>query len=421
MRLLHFADIHFGMENYGRLDPKTGLHSRFGDFVRSFQALIDFAIGNNKRHIPPINKGGPVDLVIFAGDAYKTRDPSPTYMRAFGEGIRTIAATGVPVVMIVGNHDLPLAAGKANTLDIFQALAVPRVFLSREPEYLVVETRSGPVQIVTLPWMYKSQLLGKDRLSRLTGEEAQRHFQDKVTTLFRAQLIKIKPSIPAIGIVHATVEEATYGSERTVLLGSDIVVPKNLLTSSKLNYVALGHIHRYQKINEENPPVVYSGSLERIDFGEEHEAKGFIKVEISAEKTVATFVPVPVRRFLTIDVRIQEDDPDPTETVVQRAKKSNVREAIVRVVIHCPESKASLIRELPIREALGQATFIDGIVKQVTRGQRVAQEKGYSDELLSSSPLNALDEYWKKRDIPPSRREKLHEAAKELIDVIEST
>src|SRR3990172_4745119 len=151
MRILHFGDIHFGMENYGRLDPKTGLHSRFNDFTKSFDVIIDYASGK-KRDADPVNPDGPVDLVIFAGDAFKTRDPSPTYVKAFAQGIRRIADAGIPVIMIVGNHDLPNAAGKANTLDIFPALAVPNVYLSREPEYLKIETNAGTVQIVTLPW-----------------------------------------------------------------------------------------------------------------------------------------------------------------------------------------------------------------------------------------------------------------------------
>ncbi len=36
MRLLHFSDLHIGMENYGRVDPATGLSTRLGDFRTQF-------------------------------------------------------------------------------------------------------------------------------------------------------------------------------------------------------------------------------------------------------------------------------------------------------------------------------------------------------------------------------------------------
>ncbi len=71
IRVLHFADVHIGMENYGKTDPETGLSSRVRDFLRRMDEMIDFAREHD------------VDLTIFAGDAFKTRSPNPTYQREF--------------------------------------------------------------------------------------------------------------------------------------------------------------------------------------------------------------------------------------------------------------------------------------------------------------------------------------------------
>lgn len=71
IRVLHFADIHIGMENYGKTDPQTGLSSRVVDFLRRMDTMIEMARERD------------VDLVIFAGDAFKTRAPNPTYQREF--------------------------------------------------------------------------------------------------------------------------------------------------------------------------------------------------------------------------------------------------------------------------------------------------------------------------------------------------
>ena len=73
LHLLHLADIHFGMENYGRLDPATGLNRRLLDFTRSVHTAIDYALDHD------------VHLAIFAGDIYKHRDPDPSWQRAFAE------------------------------------------------------------------------------------------------------------------------------------------------------------------------------------------------------------------------------------------------------------------------------------------------------------------------------------------------
>ena len=93
IRLLHIADIHIGMENYGRTDPQTGLNQRVMDFLRRLTDAVDYTLDHE------------IDVVIFAGDAYKTRDPNPTYQREFARRMKRIADAGIPVVMLVGNHD----------------------------------------------------------------------------------------------------------------------------------------------------------------------------------------------------------------------------------------------------------------------------------------------------------------------------
>ena len=80
IKLLHFADLHLGVENYGRIDPATGLSTRLVDFLRAYDQVVDYALEND------------ISLVIFAGDAYKTRDPNPTYQREFARRIRRISA-----------------------------------------------------------------------------------------------------------------------------------------------------------------------------------------------------------------------------------------------------------------------------------------------------------------------------------------
>ena len=101
LKVVHFADVHLGVENYGRLDPQTGLSTRLTDFLGSIDTIIDTALE------------GAADLVLFCGDAFKTRDPSPTYQREFARRIRRLSQGGVPTVLVAGNHDVPNAVGRA--------------------------------------------------------------------------------------------------------------------------------------------------------------------------------------------------------------------------------------------------------------------------------------------------------------------
>ncbi|MCB9431327.1 MAG: metallophosphoesterase [Ardenticatenaceae bacterium] len=70
LRVLHFADAHIDIANYGRHDPETGLPLRVVDFLRALDQIVETAVSQQ------------VDLVIFAGDAYKDRNPQPTFQRS---------------------------------------------------------------------------------------------------------------------------------------------------------------------------------------------------------------------------------------------------------------------------------------------------------------------------------------------------
>jgi exonuclease SbcD len=150
IRVLHFADTHIGMENYGKTDPETGLSSRVVDFLRRMDEVVNYA------------REEAVDLVIFAGDAFKTRAPNPTFQREFAWRVRDLAEIA-PVVLLVGNHDLPPTALKASSIEIYDTLAVPNVWVAGDYEVREVETKGGPVIIGTAPYPITPVTAGRDR------------------------------------------------------------------------------------------------------------------------------------------------------------------------------------------------------------------------------------------------------------------
>ncbi len=248
MRFIHFSDLHIGMENYGRMDPATGLSSRLGDFLSVLDEVIAYTLDNG------------VDLVVFSGDAYKTRDPSPTHQREFAKRIRRLAEAGIPVFLLVGNHDLPNAVGRAHSVEIFDTLGVARVFVARRIGAQRIETRRGPIQIVALPWVLRGNLLSKDEYKNLPVDKLDARVTDIIADQIAAEVEQLDRGIPAILCAHGSVEGATYGSERSIMLGQDVTLPKSIINNPAFSYVALGHIHKHQVIND-SPPAVYAGSL----------------------------------------------------------------------------------------------------------------------------------------------------------------
>jgi len=378
VKFLHLADVHLGMENYGRIDPSTGLHTRVKDFIKCFSFAIDIALEEK------------VDLVIFAGDAYKNSNPNPTHQREFSKQIYRLSEAGIPVVLINGNHDNPVSFGKATSLDIFGTLQVPKARIVTEPELLNIKTKAGPVQIFGLPWPTKSLFLSKEEYKDFTDEEVTKEIQKRVSKKILEFARMVKPGIPAIFAAHLAVAEATYsGSERSVIIGSDPVFPTQMLAQKEFNYVALGHIHKFQDLNLGNDiPVVYPGSIERINFGEEKDDKGFCLVNIEGGKTSYEFIPVPARRFITIDITILQEQ-DPTTTLLHEIEKQDLSEAIVRIFYTMPAEGVNSLDFNKINSALEGAFLVAAIAEKSKPIERT-QRAEISEDL---GMLEALDKY----------------------------
>jgi len=394
VKVLHFADLHLGVENYGRPDPATGLHTRLLDFLRSFDELLEYAMAE------------PVDLVLFAGDAYKNRDPNPTHQREFARRIHRLASADIPVFLLIGNHDIPRTAGRANTLDIFATLEVPNVYVCRRPATYQIPTRAGPVQIVGLPWIVRSHLLSREEHKALSLSES------KVENILDKQLEGLNPDLPTILAVHGAVQGATYGSERSVMLGQELVLPLGLVKKAAFDYVALGHIHRHQVLRQKQPPIVYAGSVDRIDFGEEKEAKGFVLADVERGKAQYKFVELAsTRRFVTIEV--QADGADPMAQVQEAIAVHNIKDAVVRLIIHTTMEKNRLLHDNEIHKLLSEAFKVATVVRDVERVSRL--RLGSDQTIEQMTPLEVLERYLQVRQGPKERIEKLLEYAQRVM------
>jgi len=403
IRLLHFADTHIGVENYGKTDPETGLSTRVRDFLRRMDEMYAYV----KEH--------GVDIVIFAGDAFKTRNPSPTYQREFAYRISDLAELA-PVVLLVGNHDVPPNVLRASSIEIYDTLRVPNVHLATDYEVTTIETERGPVAVATAPYPTRSWLLRGVNTAGMTipqvDDKLRQILADRIDDM--AQQVE-QLSIPRLLTGHFTVGGAVVGSERGIMLGRDVSVNLSTLADERWDYVALGHIHKHQNLTakrEGAPPVVYSGSLERIDFGEEGDKKGFCYVELSRNETTWEFVPSAARPFVTLRADLRADD-TPTQTVLAMIRERDLKQAVVRLLLQfSPETEAKF-NENAVRDALrqGEAFYVAAVGKDVEQPARM--RLGTSPEGLT--PTELLERYLQTKSVGTARREQLVSAAERIF------
>ena len=406
MLIVHTADIHIGVENYGRPDPVTKTSTRLVDFLDTLDEVVTFASENS------------ADIVLFCGDAYKSRNPNQTHQREFAKRIYSLANNGIQVFLLIGNHDSPNIPGPASALDIFPTLNIPNVHIGSTLTTHLIETKSGPIQIVSLPWVRKGQFMSSAETDQLSTEELNSTIQSMLTTEISYQASNLDPAIPSILSGHVSIDSARTSSEKSMMLGNDYVLLKSSVALPQFDYVALGHIHKYQLLNE-TPKVVYPGSLQRIDFGEEKDVKGFCSIHLDPTKkpgqreTSYKFIPVNARRMVTIKITLDEIDPGPTNTIITEIKKHNITDAIVQVMIEVPALLYDQIDDTLVKESLSSAHLIATIRKNVVEEKRQRLSHNPSEDI---SPVEALKSYLNARDISKSRANMILEKGTNLIE-----
>jgi exonuclease SbcD len=371
------------------------------DFLRSLDQIVAAAIAR------------PVDLVIFAGDAYKDRNPQPTFQQAWGERMMRLSRAGIPTVLLVGNHDVAPAAGRAHTIQEFRTFQVPHIHVADRIELLGPERLGRPVQIITVPWVSRSALMTREETTGKSHEDVIDLIEERVTMAIEGLIEEADPNLPLILAAHASVQGAIYGSERAVMLGHELVLSGRIAHHQRLDYVAMGHIHKHQVLNAgHQPPVVYPGSIERIDFGEAREKKGYVLAEVSRGKTSWEFVPLKTRRFIDLIITLDSADTFMVDLMRQLPPAEDVAGAICRVQLRYPRDWEPLLDEPTIIERFAQAFSI-----QIQKHREVDNRIRLGDTVAIESlgPEELLAQYWATIGLDAEETAVMQRLAREIL------
>lgn len=406
MKILHFADLHIGVENYGRINPETGLNSRLEDFLKALDTIIETALAER------------VDLVLFAGDAFKINEPTNTHQRVFAERIWRLSQQGVPTFLLIGNHDQTNKYGESHALDIYDTLSIPNVHVSGRPGIHRVETRSGLLQIATMPHVSRSALMTHDDFAGRTLQEVDRSIVDQVGEILQHFSQQLDPSVPAILAAHVGIEQARMGSEASMSIGYGFTVPLHLVARPEYQYVALGHVHKHQVLSED-PLVIYPGSVERVDFGEEKEDKGFVIVEIEPGQPARhRFIRLSGRRFLTIEVDLA-GALDPTAELIEALGDHDIQGAIIRLIYTIPMIRAEEINNAKVKAALEPAFY--AVIRPVLEDPSERVRMPELAEATEFHPLQIFERYLERRDDLEEMEADLLERAQQLWDKVQES
>jgi len=356
MRFFHLADLHIGF-------PLKNGENNF-----NFQNTLDFVIEKAKEY--------KVDLVVIAGDVFHKRDPEVRDEKLFARFVNALAESNIEILIVTGNHEGAPFRERSIHLDLYNELPLKFIHISKMPEVITIKG----VNFITLPYPFKTNILSK--------EEYRDKSEDEVLNILNRRLLSLVDELISevnggknILVAHMPVSEGVIGFEQYINFSKELPLSIEELDRSNIIYYALGHLHKNQilKSRKYEHTFAYPGSLDRLDFGEENDPKGFFFVEVEDSLKAIEFIENPfARKFYTIQIE--------NDSSFDNINFEKIKDSIVRVVV-----KGNLEDEGKLR------TLIDKLKNSAYVFTQVIDERDTGTVVLSSvsevDPMRAIEEY----------------------------
>lgn len=253
MRILHTSDWHLGRTFHGV------------DLLGDQRAVL--------AEIAEVVAAESVDVVIVAGDVYDRSVPSADAVRVYDDGLAEIAAAGATIVVTSGNHDSPTRLGAGSAFAAAGGLHL-RTTIADIDRPVLLDDEHGPVAIYGIPY------LEPDVSRRELGIDLPCGHDGVLTAAMdRVRADLADRAARSVVVAHAfVVGGESTGSERSISVGGVETVAAEVF--SGVDYVALGHLHSPQRVNE---TVRYSGSVLPYSFGERSHRKAVWLLDLDAD------------------------------------------------------------------------------------------------------------------------------------------
>lgn len=317
MRILHTSDWH--------LNDKLGRIPRQGDIVKRLEEIANY-LDEHK-----------VDVMVVAGDLFSQYNRIDDLKSAVGEMrdvFQPFLLGGGTIITISGNHDneaffnlMRFALDLADPIDPKKLGVRPsgRLYLAAQPTYLLLEDKAGQqVQFVLMPYPTSSRYL-KDEKTRYGSMDEKNSLlhQAMLQTIDSVKNKFIKPELPSVLVGHAHIRGSQLHNLYRISEREDVVFDAGDIPTNWA-YAAYGHIHKAQALAG-TTHVRYSGSIERLDYGERDDEKSVVLVEIGAKGRTQE----PERLLLNATPIYRVEINNPEEIASLKDKYSELDRALV--------------------------------------------------------------------------------------------
>jgi exonuclease SbcD len=426
MRIIHLADVHYGINRHSKIDARESLPEITLLCENYLSQVVKYAVSNN------------ADFFVICGDVFHSSNPTTTMMKRFAKVLKPLIDNRIQIVMIAGNHDLPRHEVRSSPVDLFSTIAEiftegAKTFIntaSDKPEYVELQSKRGEkARFYLLPYVHPMKavkVFEKSEAKASMDSELVRKIWEEVITeqinRFITRGAKLGKADASILCGHLATNNAVMGKLDLLVYPFEEALPISALQKDSFDYIALGHAHRHQVVSN-YPPAVYSGAIHHVSFNEEGEEKGFIDLTIENGETAWKFVKLDVREYTTIRVDTVGSK-DPTAKIIEEIEKvraQNERKitgAVIRLIVKVEAEYLKYVNYNKIYEALKDASFclkpdfeiVEGGIKEGIKDLAIPQELG---------PMQALREYLDFKNLDKEEVKAILALGEEIIREVE--
>jgi exonuclease SbcD len=390
VHIIHTGDFHLGFPLY-REEVNY-------DYFKPFSFLVEYAIRNN------------VDLVIIAGDLFDKRDPQSNIQRGFAKEVHKLIKNKIPVFIVTGNHEGSPNPERNIHLDIYNELAIEGVTIAKR----IANYTIANLNVIAIPYPFKRNLMHKDEYREKSEEQIAVAMNERILKKLNEIYEQVDKNLPTVFVAHLPILEGHVGGEQYSNFAFDLPISVEELDRSDVSYVSLGHFHERQVMNSKKfaHPFVYCGSIDRLNFGEEHSEKGFYDINIDEKTHKATFQFVQnpyARKFYTINIYKDAD--------IENFDFELVKTSITRVVLYSDISNEELLRKL-ISEVKKNAFAFAGFEDR--RAISANTQRGIFR--MTISPKEAIEKYLALRndEYASKHKDEILQAALRIMNEVEN-
>lgn len=344
-KILFVSDVHIGIRYSYRVDFRTGISDRTLDFITALSRVVDYAIRND------------IDIFVISGDLFDRVTIGPTLLRLVREKIWVpLIDSKIPIILVGGNHDSPQIVEKGSPFG--EISIIPNSIAVRTPQIHKIKAKHTEEEIgfILLPYMTATQAVSY--VEKKMDEEIERENQMKRSQeLFRFLVnnyverldTKIKILVGHFYVQGSRIGVIPFPDQ----LPHEFIFKRNMIPLDKLDLTVFGHIHTHQCIYDEK--VLIPGSLERVDFGETKEDKGFYIFDTSSHSL--DFISNNPRPLIKLVIQVPKGDDNPTEYIIKQVSQNKIENAILRIYIRISSELKERVILRRIHPFLEETTF----------------------------------------------------------------